>query len=105
MVSQMKKIWNADLKLKIGVGFAIILFVLIGVQYGLNRSITNVISSQQELLNSTKLSTEVESIKSSVCFFESKVKGYVLTGNDSLLEENNEQYLNTIVTKFKGLKN
>ena len=104
MVSQMKKIWNVDIKLKIGVGFAIILFVLIGVQYGLNRSITNVISSQQELLNSTKLSTEVESIKSSVCFFESKVKGYVLTGNDSLLEESNEKYLANIIIKFKDLK-
>ncbi|HXU27677.1 MAG TPA: ATP-binding protein, partial [Bacteroidia bacterium] len=68
------------------------------------RSITDVISSQRELSNSTKLSTEVESIKTSVVFFESKVKGYVLTGNDSLLEESNEKYLTNIVTKFSDLK-
>ncbi|HKC67401.1 MAG TPA: ATP-binding protein [Bacteroidia bacterium] len=100
----MKKIWNVDIKVKIGLGFAVILLVLIGVQYGLNRSIADVISTQQQLLNSTKLSTEVESIKTSVVFFESKVKSYVLTGNDSLLEETNEKYLTNIVTKFSDLK-
>src|ERR1700756_973812 len=104
MVLQMKKIWNVDIKVKIGLGFAVILLVLIGVQYGLNRSIADVISTQQQLLNSTKLSTEVESIKTSVVFFESKVKSYVLTGNDSLLEETNEKYLTNIVTKFSDLK-
>jgi signal transduction histidine kinase/CheY-like chemotaxis protein len=104
MVSQMKKIWNIDIKVKIGLGFAVVLLVLIGVQYGLNRSIADVIASQEELSNSTKLSTEVESIKTSVVFFESKVKGYVLTGNDSLLEESNEKYLSNIVTKFSDLK-
>jgi signal transduction histidine kinase/CheY-like chemotaxis protein len=99
----MKKIWNADIKLKIGIGFAVVLLVLVSVQYGLNRSIAGVISSQEELSNSTKLSTEIESIKSSVCYFESKVKGYVLTGNDSLLV-NNEKYLSNIVIQFKDLK-
>ncbi len=99
----MKKIWDIGIKLKITIGFTFILIVLISVQYGLNKSITNVISSQEELLTSTKLSTEIESIKSSVCFFESKIKGYVLTGNDSLLE-NNEKYLTNIVLKFKDLK-
>ncbi|MBA4239542.1 MAG: hybrid sensor histidine kinase/response regulator [Sphingobacteriaceae bacterium] len=99
----MKKIWNIGIKVKITVGFTFILIVLISVQYGLNKSISNVIASQEELLKSTKLSTEIESIKSSVCFFESKVKGYVLTGNDSLLE-NNEKYLNDIVSKFSDLK-
>jgi signal transduction histidine kinase/CheY-like chemotaxis protein len=94
---------NVDIKLKIGIGFAIVLLVLITVQYSLNRSIADVISSQEELSKSTKLSTEIESIKSSVCFFESKVKGYVLTGNDSLLE-NNEKYLANIVSQFKDLK-
>jgi signal transduction histidine kinase/CheY-like chemotaxis protein len=103
MVSQMKKIWNIDIKAKIGIGFAAVLLVLIGVQYGLNRSIADVISSQQELSNSTKISTEIESIKTSVVFFESRVKGYVLTGNDSLLSKN-ESYLANIVTKFKNLK-
>lgn len=99
----MKKIWDIGIKLKISIGFAFILIVLISVQFGLNRSISNVISSQEELLTSTKLSTEIESIKSSICFFESKVKGYVLTGNDSLLE-NNEKYLTNIVLKFSDLK-
>ncbi|MBI3519152.1 MAG: response regulator [Bacteroidetes bacterium] len=99
----MKKIWDIGIKLKITIGFTFILIVLIGVQYGLNRSINNVITSQEELLKSTKLSTEIESIKSSVCFFESKVKGYILTGNDSLLE-NNEEYLTNIVLKFRELK-
>ena len=99
----MKKIWDIGIKLKISIGFTFILIVLISVQYGLNKSISNVISSQEELLKSTKLSTEIESIKSSVCFFESKVKGYVLTGNDSLLE-NNEVYLKNIVSKFRDLK-
>ena len=99
----MKKIWDIGIKLKISIGFTFILIVLISVQYGLNRSISNVIASQEELLKSTKLSTEIESIKSSVCFFESKVKGYVLTGNDSLLE-NNETYLTNIVSKFSDLK-
>jgi signal transduction histidine kinase/ActR/RegA family two-component response regulator len=99
----MKNIWDIGIKLKISIGFTFILVVLIGVQYGLNRSITNVIASQEELLTSTKLSTEIESIKSSVCFFESRVKGYVLTGNDSLLE-NNERYLTDIVSKFGALK-
>lgn len=99
----MRKIWNFDIKLKIGVGFAIILFVLVTVQYALNKSISNVISSQEEIIKSTKLSTEIESIKSSVCFFESKMKGYVLTGNDTLLE-NNEKYLSSIVSKFADLK-
>lgn len=99
----MKKIWDIGIKLKISIGFTFILIVLISVQYGLNKSISNVIASQEELLKSTKLSTEIESIKSSVCFFESKVKGYVLTGNDSLLE-NNEVYLKNIVSKFKDLK-
>ncbi len=99
----MKKIWNIGIKVKITLGFTFILIVLISVQYGLNKSISNVIASQEELLKSTKLSTEIESIKSSVCFFESKVKGYVLTGNDSLLE-NNEKYLNDIVSKFSDLK-
>ncbi|MES2513670.1 MAG: ATP-binding protein [Bacteroidota bacterium] len=100
----MKNIWDIGIKLKISIGFTFILIVLIGVQYGLNRSITNVIASQEELLTSTKLSTEIESIKSSVCFFESRVKGYVLTGNDSMLE-NNERYLTDIVSKFSALKN
>ncbi len=99
----MKKIWDIGIKLKISIGFTFILIVLISVQYGLNKSITNVISSQEELLKSTKLSTEIESIKSSICFFESKVNGYVLTGNDSLLE-NNEKYLSNIVLKFSDLK-
>ncbi|MES2763579.1 MAG: ATP-binding protein [Bacteroidota bacterium] len=99
----MKNIWDIGIKLKISIGFTFILIVLIGVQYGLNRSITNVIASQEELLTSTKLSTEIESIKSSVCFFESRVKGYVLTGNDSLLK-NNERYLTDIVSKFSDLK-
>lgn len=99
----MRKIWNFDIKLKIGFGFALILFVLVTVQYALNKSISNVISSQEEIIKSTKLSTEIESIKSSVCFFESKMKGYVLTGNDKLLE-NNEKYLTDIVSKFKKLK-
>lgn len=99
----MRKIWNFDIKLKIGFGFAIILIVLITVQYALNKSISNVIASQEEIIKSTQLSTEIESIKSSVCFFESKMKGYVLTGNDTLLE-NNEKYLNDIVSKFKELK-
>ena len=99
----MKGIWNLSIKLKIGIGFALILLILIGVQYSLNKSINSVISSQEELVVSTKLSTEIESIKSSVCFFESKIKGYVLTGNDSLLE-NNEKYLNNIVLKFRNLK-
>lgn len=98
-----RKIWNFDIKLKIGFGFAIILFVLVAVQYALNKSISNVISSQEEIIKSTKLSTEIESIKSSVCFFESKMKGYVLTGNDTLLEDN-ERYLTNIVSKFKELK-
>ena len=98
-----RKIWNFDIKLKIGFGFAIILFVLVTVQYALNKSISNVISSQEEIIKSTKLSTEIESIKSSVCFFESKMKGYVLTGNDTLLEDN-EKYLTNIVSKFKELK-
>ena len=61
-----KKIWNIGIKLKISIGFAFILIVLIGIQYALNKSITNVIASQQELLVSTKLSTEIEAIKSSV---------------------------------------
>jgi signal transduction histidine kinase/CheY-like chemotaxis protein len=100
----MKNIWDIGIKLKISIGFTFILIVLIGVQYGLNRSIANVIASQEELLTSTKLSTEIESIKSSVCFFESRVKGYVLTGNDSMLE-NNERYLTDIVSKFSALKN
>ena len=99
----MKKIWDIGIKLKISIGFSFILIVLISVQYGLNKSISNVIASQEELLKSTKLSTEIESIKSSVCFFESKVKGYILTGNDSLLE-NNERYLTNIVSKFSDLK-
>lgn len=99
----MKKIWNVDIKAKIGIGFAIVLLVLIGVQYGLNRSIADVITSQEELSNSTKISTEIESIKTSVVFFESRVKGYVLTGNDSLLGDN-EKYLASIVTEFKDLK-
>ncbi|HTA61915.1 MAG TPA: ATP-binding protein [Bacteroidia bacterium] len=99
----MKKIWNIDIKLKIGIGFAIVLFVLISVQYGLNRSIADVITSQEELSNSTQISTKIESIKTSVVFFESRVKGYVLTGNDSLLD-NNEKYLANIITQFKDLK-
>lgn len=99
----MKKIWDIGIKLKISIGFAFILIVLIGVQYGLNKSINNVISSQEELLLSTKLSTGIESAKSSVCFFESKVKGYVLTGNDSLLNSN-DKYLLNIVLKFNDLK-
>lgn len=99
----MRKIWNFDIKLKIGFGFAVILFVLITVQYALNKSISNVIASQEEIIKSTKLSTEIESIKSSVCFFESKMKGYVLTGNDTLLE-NNEKYQTDIVSKFSELK-
>jgi signal transduction histidine kinase len=103
MVSQMKKIWNVNIKLKIGIGFSIVLLVLIGVQYGLNRSIDDVITSQEELSNSTKISTEVESIKTSVVFFESHVKSYVLTGNDSLLG-NNEKYLANIITQFNDLK-
>lgn len=99
----MRRIWNFDIKLKIGFGFALVLFVLIIVQYALNKSISNVISSQEEIIKSTKLSTEIESIKSSVCFFESKMKGFVLTGNDTLLE-NNEKYLTSIVSKFSDLK-
>lgn len=99
----MKKIWNIRLKVKIGIGFGFLLIVLIGIQYALNKGIDNVIASQQELLKSTTLSTEVESIKSSVSFFESKMTGYVLTGNDTLLE-NNEKYLTDIVSKFKELK-
>lgn len=99
----MKKIWNIGIKLKISIGFAFILIVLIGVQYALNESINKVLASQQELLKSTMLSTEIESIKSSVSFFESKMNGYVLTGNDTLLE-NNEKYLTNIVSKFKELK-
>ena len=99
----MKNIWDIGIKLKISIGFTFILIVLISVQYGLNKSISNIISSQEELLKSTKLSTEIESIKSSVSFFESKVKSYVLTGNDSLLE-NNEKYLTDIVLTFNDLK-
>jgi signal transduction histidine kinase len=99
----MKKIWNISIKVKIGIGFGFLLIVLIGIQYALNKGIANVIASQQELLKSTTLSTEVESIKSSVSFFESKMTGYVLTGNDTLLE-NNEKYLTDIVSKFKDLK-
>lgn len=99
----MKKIWNISIKVKIGIGFGFLLIVLIGIQYALNKGIANVIASQQELLKSTTLSTEVESIKSSVSFFESKMTGYVLTGNDTLLE-NNEKYLTDIVSKFKELK-
>jgi signal transduction histidine kinase len=99
----MKKIWNISIKLKIGIGFGFLLIVLIGIQYALNKGIDNVIASQQELLKSTTLSTEVESIKSSVSFFESKMTSYVLTGNDTLLE-NNEKYLSNIVSKFKELK-
>lgn len=99
----MKKIWNIRIKVKIGIGFGFLLIVLIGIQYALNKGIANVIASQQELLKSTTLSTEVESIKSSVSFFESKMTGYVLTGNDTLLE-NNEKYLTDIVSKFKELK-
>lgn len=98
-----KKIWNISIKVKIGIGFGFLLIVLIGIQYALNKGIANVIASQQELLKSTTLSTEVESIKSSVSFFESKMTGYVLTGNDTLLE-NNEKYLTDIVSKFKELK-
>lgn len=99
----MKNIWNLGIKLKIGIGFALILIVLVSVQYGLNKSINNVITSQEELLTSTKFSTEVEAIKSSVIYFESKMKGYVLTSNDTLLE-NNEKYLTDIVQKFRGLQ-
>lgn len=99
----MKKIWNIGIKVKIGIGFGFLLIVLIGIQYSLNKGIANVIASQQELLKSTTLSTEVESIKSSVSFFESKMTSYVLTGNDTLLE-NNEKYLTNIVSKFKDLK-
>jgi len=99
----MKNIWNLGIKLKIGIGFALILIILVSVQYGLNKSINNVITSQEELLTSTKLSTEVEAIKSSVIYFESKMKGYVLTSNDTLLE-NNEKYLTDIVQKFRGLQ-
>ena len=98
-----KKIWNIGIKLKISIGFAFILIVLIGIQYALNKSITNVIASQQELLVSTKLSTEIEAIKSSVSFFESKINSYVLTGNDTLLEDN-ENYLSDVVSRFKELK-
>ena len=99
----MKGIWNLSIKLKIGIGFTVILIILISVQYSLNKSINNVVSSQEEILVSTKLSTEIESIKSSVCFFESKVKEYVLTGNDTLLEDN-EKYLDNVVLKFRDLK-
>ena len=99
----MRKIWNFDIKLKIGIGFAFILFVLITVQYALNKSISSVIASQEEVINSTKLTTKIESIKSSIIFFESKMKGYILTGNDTLLE-NNEKYLTDIVSQFKKLK-
>lgn len=99
----MKNIWNLGIKLKIGLGFTLILIIMVSVQYGLNKSINNVIRSQEELLTSTKLSTEIEAIKSSVIFFESKMKGYVLTSNDTLLE-NNEKYLNDIVLKFRGLQ-
>ncbi len=99
----MKNIWNLGIKLKIGIGFTLILIIMVSVQYGLNKSINNVIRSQEELLTSTKLSTEIEAIKSSVIYFESKMKGYVLTSNDTLLE-NNEKYLNDIVLKFRGLQ-
>ncbi len=98
-----KKIWNVSIKVKIGIGFGFLLIVLIGIQYALNKGIAKVIASQQELLKSTMLSTEVESIKCSISFFESKMTSYVLTGNDTLLE-NNEKYLTNVVSKFKELK-
>ena len=62
----MRKIWNFGIKLKIGIGFALVLFVLVTIQYALNKSISNVIASQEEIISSTRLSTEIESIKSSV---------------------------------------
>jgi len=76
------------IKLKIGIGFGLGLFILIGVQYVSNKSIKKVLASQHELRQSSELSTRVESIKSSLIFFESKIKSYSLTGESSFMDKN-----------------
>jgi signal transduction histidine kinase/CheY-like chemotaxis protein len=76
------------IKLKIGIGFGLGLFILIGVQYVSNKSINKVLASQHELRLSSELSTRIESIKSSLIFFESKIKSYSLTGESTFMDKN-----------------
>jgi signal transduction histidine kinase/CheY-like chemotaxis protein len=82
------------IKLKIGIGFGLGLFILIGVQYVSNTSIKKVLASQHDLRQSSELSNRIESIKSSLIFFESKIKSYTLTGDSSFLDKNTANLTN-----------
>ncbi|HEV7231214.1 MAG TPA: ATP-binding protein [Bacteroidia bacterium] len=85
---------SSYIKLKIGIGFGLGLFVLISVQYVSNKSIKRVLTSQQALRRSSELSTQLESIKSSLIFFESKIKSYTLTGESSFLDRSTSNLRN-----------
>jgi signal transduction histidine kinase/ActR/RegA family two-component response regulator len=90
------------IKLKIGIGFGLGLFILIGVQYVSNKSIKKVLASQHELRHSSELSTRVESIKSSLIFFESKIKSYSLTGESSFMDKN-AAHLSSVFAEYAAL--
>ncbi len=91
------------IKLKIGIGFGLGLFILIGVQYVSNNSINKVLVSQNELRRSSELSSRIESIKSSLIYFESKIKSYSLTGESGFMDKNSAN-LSRIFAQYTELQ-
>ena len=82
----MIKINQVNIKLIMILGFGLALVLVLLVQYFSNSSINNLIVQENELFESSRTIQTIESIKASTVGFESKIRGFVLTGNESLLE-------------------
>lgn len=77
---------KTKLKLLFGFGFGFLLIVL--VQYISSRSVNEIIKDERELLITTKIIEQTEGLKAHVSAFESKMRGFIITGNEKFLEGN-----------------
>jgi signal transduction histidine kinase/CheY-like chemotaxis protein len=77
---------KTKLKLLLGFGFAFLLILL--VQYFSSKSINEIIRNEKELAEAGLTIEQVNTLKSDISAYESKMRGFVLTGNEQFLEGN-----------------
>jgi signal transduction histidine kinase/ActR/RegA family two-component response regulator len=77
---------KTKLKLLLGFGFAFLLVLL--VQFLSSKSINGIIRNQKDLAEAQLTIEQVHTLEADISSFESKMRGFVLTGNEQFLEGN-----------------
>ncbi|HEY1039064.1 MAG TPA: ATP-binding protein, partial [Bacteroidia bacterium] len=101
----METLINNRIKLKLLLGFGLGFLLVVFVQYYSSKSIKALIADEQKLQLTNKAIQDVERLKADISTFESKMRGFVITGNEKFLEGNENVQLKSLETTQKLISN